>query len=334
MVVYVGYYGLGSVFWWTYTVEWGGQVIQPLPRYYGLLLVGYPSQCSWLFWFGWLMYCLLMPELLSPLFGYTLQLLNLSLCLYLFCNDVPQCFVEFFLVYGKLDVCAAGCVVGSSVALFAGVQPWLIAPGSASQVFPGTMMMPYLAETQMMFYILIVLTVLHYEFKTLNMFSFLIGWRFIDWHYGCPLKPRQLMCIVQFQLVNAGIYASCQITYFWHQWPVAFCKAIMLQIFYHLTCIPSTYGFVTSYLPLYLYHMDSIMYFLPLPRIICPKTWYCMMMRQSILHPSVFTGIIDCSGERMHKAILPYDSKACSQYAFGLRLNLVFRIEWFTGTIF
>ena len=332
--VYVGYCGLGSVFWWVFAWELGGQALQLLTRSYGTYLIGYPNQRRWLFWVGWLMYYLPMNELLSPLLCYILQFLNSSIFLHLFCDDLKQCFAEFCLEFGKLVVCAAGSVVGSSVALIAGVQPWLIASDCASQFSPGSMMMPYLTETQLMFRMLVALTVMHSGFKAQNLFIFLLGFCFTRWHCGYPIELRHLLCIVQFQIVTAGICASYPFKHVWHQWPVAFLKETMIPIFYPFPCTSSIYGIITSYLPFYFCRMDIAVYVLYMPSLICAKYCYCIMMRKSIPHLSLYQVMIVSYGERIYKVFLPYDSKACSQHAFRLRLISASRTGWFIRTVF
>jgi len=135
MLVCAGYHGKGSAFWWVFAWDLGVHLLQILIRSSRAYFVGYHSQCSWLVWFGWLMYCLQSNELLSPLLFFNLQLLSPSTLLHLFCDDTKHWPAVFYLGFGKMVESATGSAVGSSVAFVEGVQPWLIAPGCMSQFF-------------------------------------------------------------------------------------------------------------------------------------------------------------------------------------------------------
>ena len=122
MLVSVVYYGKGSVFWWVFLFGGlGSHFLQLLPRFSGAYFVYYHSQCSWLVWFGWLLYCLKSNEILSPLLFFASQLSSLSILLHLFSDDAKCWPTVFCIVIGKLVASAIGSAVGSSVVSGEGV---------------------------------------------------------------------------------------------------------------------------------------------------------------------------------------------------------------------
>jgi len=199
------------------------------------------------------MYCLQSNELLSPLLFFDLQLLSLSTLLHLFCDDAKRWPTVFCHVSGKIVESATGSAVGSNVASVEGVQPWLIAPGCMSQSFPWSMMMPSLAETQLLDRLLldtsqegvslkIMLCVSEFQ----NLFKLLLVF-YSTWQpYVFLLVLRHILCIVQHQVSPVGIRTGYQSAQGWHQWPLEFIKEAMIQIYYPFLCSPSTCGNINS----------------------------------------------------------------------------------------
>jgi len=317
--VYVGY-GLGRVFWWFFACELGGQVLQLLTQASGPYLLAYLSQCRWMFWVRWLMYCLSVNGLLSLLHCYLLQSRISSPYLQLLCDDLKHCFAEFCLEYGKLAECATGSVVGSSVALLAGVQPWLIAPACASPFSTGSMMLPDLTETQPMFSLLVALQTMHPGFEAQDSFNFCIGFCFIPWQTGFPLDLRSSLGIVQFQIFIAGKCARYPIKHGWQQGIVVFRKATLILIVYLVHCLSSTYGIMTNSLPFYFYHMVSEVYVFNRSRLVCDLSCYCIILRKAIPHLVLYQVLIVSYGERIIRCFCLMILRPVSSMPSGLDL--------------
>ena len=335
MSISAGCYDIGSTFWWVFVLELGDQPLQFLIRSFVKYVVGYLSQCKWLFWIVWMQYCLQVNEPLSPLCYYAFQFIFPFSALYLLCDDNIQWFAGFCLGFGELVVCAVGSVVGSRVALVVSEQPWLIAPSCTAQIFPRSIMRPCLAETQIAVLQSVVQSLATLKLPTMiqNSLHGLLLHCSLSLYCVFMFELRSFKYIVRFQVALVDPSVRPWLLHLWQPRSVRVLANPRMQS--PVACIhtPPTFVSRLSCFPFYSAIASMLLGRLHVLSIVCIKFYHCSMEKTSIMFPSLYSALISLYGERNYKVLLPYDSKACVQHAFGLRLISAMWAVWSNRTL-